>query len=200
MKLNIILFPDFETLDVFGPVEIFGKQTGYSLHYYSLQGGIITSSQGTQVVTEQLNTDDIEGIILIPGGQGTRTLVSNEAFIDRLKIISEKSQYCLTVCTGSALLAKTGLLKMRKATTNKNAFHWVMSQDLEVIWIKKARWVRDGKFYTSSGVSAGMDMSLGFIADQFGIDSANEIARKIEYLWNSDQETDPFACTDTELQ
>jgi hypothetical protein len=43
-------------------------------------------------------------------------------------------------------------------------------------------------------------MSLGFIADQFGIDSANEIARKIEYLWNSDQETDPFACTDTELQ
>lgn len=193
MTINIILFQDFETLDVFGPVEIFGKLPEYTLHYYSLQGGIIISRQGTQVVTEQLPAEDIDGIVLIPGGQGTRSLISDETFMNRLKIIAEKSQYCLTVCTGSALLAKTGLLKNKRATTNKKAFNWVMSQGLEVIWLKKARWVRDGKFYTSSGVSAGMDMSLGFIANHFGLEKAKEIASNIEYIWNSYQETDPFA-------
>lgn len=76
------------------------------------------------------------------------------------------SQNCLTVCTGSALLAKTGLLNMKKATSNKKAFAWVKSVNNNVKWVEEARWVVDGKFYTSSGVSAGMDMVLGFIRDQ----------------------------------
>ena len=68
-----------------------------------------------------------------------------------------------------------------------------MSVDMEVYWIKKARWVTDGKYYTSSGVSAGMDMALGFVADQFGLDKAKEIAQRIEYIWNSDWDNDIFA-------
>ncbi len=193
MNINIILFRDFETLDVFGPVEILGKLPDeYKLKYYSPEGGIVLSRQGTQVVTEPLNTIGHQEILLIPGGQGTRELVLNEDFIHQLRVIAEQSLFCLTVCTGSALLAKTGLLKKRRATSNKNAFRWVMSVDREVNWIKKARWVTDGKYYTSSGVSAGMDMALGFIADQFGLEKAKEIAQSIEYIWNSDSENDIF--------
>lgn len=61
------------------------------------------------------------------------------------------------------------------------------------MWIKCARWVVDGKFYTSSGVSAGMDMSLGFITDRSGKEAADEIANAIEYVWNHDKENDLFA-------
>lgn len=90
------------------------------------------------------------------------------------------------------MLAKTGLIKGHKATTNKLAFDWVTEQDKEVQWIRKARWVNDGKYYTSSGVSAGIDMTLGFISDVNGIEVAEKIARGIEYIWNKDKENDPF--------
>lgn len=194
MNINIILFHDFETLDVFGPVEIFGKLTErYRIKFYSPEGGIVVSRQGTRIVTEPLDTIGNPEILLIPGGQGTRELVQKEDFICRLRDMAERSLFCLTVCTGSALLARTGLLKGHRATSNKNALQWVMSVDKEVDWVKKARWVVDGKYYTSSGVSAGMDMSLGFIADQLGIKKAEEIAKNIEYIWNSDRNTDIFA-------
>ena len=67
------------------------------------------------------------------------------------------------MCTGSALLAKAGLLDGIRATTNKRAFAWARSQSDKVIWEKEARWVEDDKFFASSGVSAGMDMSLAVI-------------------------------------
>ena len=98
----------------------------------------------------------------------------------------------MTVCTGTALLARTGLLDGKNATSNKRAFEWVMGQGPEVIWIKKARWVVDGKYYTASGVSAGIDMTLGFLKDQYGQIFAEDIAFKIEYTWHQDKDNDPF--------
>lgn len=194
MDFNIILFPDFETLDVFGPVEIFGLLNDeYTIKFYSTSGGSITSSQGVTVLTELWDNLDPSGILMIPGGQGTRKLIENVDFIQTLKEYADKSKYCLTVCTGSALLAKTGLLKSKQATSNKLAFEWVKSVDEEVQWIKKARWVADGKFYTSSGVSAGMDMALGFVSDHLGRIRAKDIADHIEYIWNENKEEDIFA-------
>jgi transcriptional regulator GlxA family with amidase domain len=73
------------------------------------------------------------------------------------------------------------------------SFQWVKSVDSEVDWVYRARWICDGKFYTSSGVSAGMDMALGFIADRLGKEKAREIASQIEYIWNEDKEKDVFA-------
>ncbi|HEX2937523.1 MAG TPA: DJ-1/PfpI family protein, partial [Ruminiclostridium sp.] len=130
---------------------------------------------------------------IIPGGQGTRTLVSDIGFCKSLLEIAEQSRFCLTICTGSALLAKTGLIDGRKATSNKRSFEWVKSTNQKVDWQSSARWVADGKYYTSSGVSAGIDMALGFVADQFGADKAKEIAYNIEYVWNSDKTADQFS-------
>lgn len=193
MDINVLLFHDFETLDAFGPVEILGRITDYHLHFISMNGGVIKSKQGTEILTQPVSEADDSGILLIPGGQGTRPLVQDCNFIETLKLIASQSTSCLTVCTGSALLAKTGLLDGRKATSNKRAFDWVKDASVNVDWIAHARWVVDGKFYTSSGVSAGMDMALGFVNDRFGKAAANEIADSIEYVWNSDKEHDLFA-------
>jgi transcriptional regulator GlxA family with amidase domain len=100
----------------------------------------------------------------------------------------------LTVCTGTALLAKTGLLDGRSATSNKRAFDWVCSTGEKVNWVKRARWVVDGKYYTSSGVSAGMDMTLGFLNDLHGNAFAKEVASQVEYRWQQNKEEDDF-CT-----
>ena len=90
------------------------------------------------------------------------------------------------------MVDKTGLLDERRATSNKRAFEWVQSVNTNVEWIQTARWVVDGKFYTSSGVSAGMDMALGFVADIVDTETAEEIAYAIEYVWNSDKDNDRF--------
>jgi transcriptional regulator GlxA family with amidase domain len=194
INFNVILFNDFETLDVFGPVEVVGRlEKYYRIEYYSVQGGIIRSSQNARVETLPVSKIEQPGILLIPGGSGTRSEVNNLKLIRSLKDLSMGAQYVLTVCTGSALLAKTGLLKNVKATTNKMAFDWVVEQDRDVQWIRKARWVVDGKFYTSSGVSAGIDMTLGFVRDMMGEEVSDQISRGIEYIWNSDKDKDTFA-------
>lgn len=100
----------------------------------------------------------------------------------------------LTVCTGSLLVAKTGLLNGRKATSKKKALPMVMKTVPQVNrQKKKARWVVDGRFYTSSGISAGMDMALGFIADRYGEEEAQRIAGFTEYRRIADPSDDPFA-------
>lgn len=192
MDVNILLFNGFETLDIFGPVEIFSMVEEYEFHYISRSGGIVTSAQGVKVVTLPSSEFMDGGMLVIPGGKGTRTLVNDEGYIAFLEDLAGRSKFCLSICTGSALLARSGLLDDKKATSNKRAMRWVKSMGENVIWIEAARWVVDGKYYTSSGVSAGMDMALGFIDDRFGRKIAEEIADRIEYTWNDDPTRDPF--------
>lgn len=194
VEIAFIMFDDYETLDVFGPAEIFGRLVDqYTLKFYSLKGGIISNRHQVPIMTEKLETLSVNPeIVLIPGGLGTRKEVDNLTLIDKIREISEASTYVLTVCTGSALLAKSGLLDGKKATSNKRAFSWVSSQGTNVNWDKQARWAIDGKYYTSSGVSAGMDMTLGFLADRHGIDFARKIAKEIEYNWTENKDNDNF--------
>jgi len=192
MNINCLIFNDFETLDLFGPVEVFGKTDKCSIKYFSINGGIIINKDNVQIITEDINKIEKYDILLIPGGIGTRVLVNDNAFINKLRDLIEKSTWCLTVCTGSALLAKTGLLDNREATSNKMAFEWVKSIRENVKWKNKARWVVDGKYYTSSGVSAGIDMSLGFIYDHFGEETAGKIAKRIEYELHLNKENNIF--------
>lgn len=193
MDINIFMFDGFETLDIFGPIEILGRVEEFSLKYFSQYGGVITNAQGVKLITEPVANADVNGILVIPGGRGTRTLANDITFLKLLKDLAVKARFCLSICTGSALLGKCGVLDSRAATSNKAAMAWVKSIATSVQWIDKARWVVDGKYYTSSGVSAGMDMTLGFVSDQFGRNRAEEIATHIEYIWNDDRTDDRFA-------
>jgi transcriptional regulator GlxA family with amidase domain len=192
---NIILFDGFETLDALGPAEIIGRvpDKAYRLRFYSHAGGLITSTQGVCVDTRPFSEMDVAAPVLIPGGIGVNTLVVDEEFIAALTRIVSVARYVMTVCTGTALLAATGLLDGRSATTNKARFDWVAEQNPRVNWQRRARWVVDGTIYTSSGVTAGMDMALGFIADTRTEELARRVATIIEYVWNDDSHNDPFS-------
>lgn len=195
MIINIILFNDFETLDVFGPVEIFGKLPDVNLKYYSEHGGVVSNMDNVRIETQSVDAiiDLEDDVLFVPGGMGTRVEINNPILIEQIKFLAQCSKYVLTVCTGSALLAKTGLIDGHRATSNKRSFDWVRNTNTKVHWVDKARWVVDQKFYTSSGVSAGIDMVLGFVADKFGKNIADQIAKRIEYKWNDDKDYDEYS-------
>ena len=194
-RVNILLFDKFETLDVFGPVEVFGRLPDvFKLNFMSFSGGLIESSQNVRVDTNLYeNKNNIDKILFVPGGGGTREKVNDVNFTKFIRNMASESKYILSVCTGSALLARAGILNGKRATSNKRAFKWVVEQGQDVHWVKEARWVNDDKIYTSSGVSAGIDMALGFIGDLFGKEKELEISKGIEYMWNENSEYDPFA-------
>lgn len=192
-RVDILLFDKFETLDVFGPVEILGKLPEiFKLNFISVDGGLVESSQKVKVETNLYTSDDALKILFVPGGNGTREKVNDNDFINFIENMSKEAKYIISVCTGSALLAKAGIINGKRATTNKRAFKWVTEQNEDVLWVKEARWIRDGNIFTSSGVSAGMDMALGFIEELIGKEKAIEISKSIEYLWNEDSNYDPF--------
>jgi len=197
MKVAVLLFDDFETLDVFGPVEIFGRlKDHYRVTFLSEPGGLVRNYHGVAIQSEKISEAKSDhDIFLIPGGYGTRREVDNKPFIGQVNDLSQASKFVLTVCTGTAILARTGLLDGRQATSNKRAFDWVVILGEKVNWIRKARWTKDGKYYTSAGVSAGMDMTLGFLCDMHGIDFARKVAFEIEYSWVENREEDNFYTT-----
>ncbi|KAJ3026696.1 hypothetical protein HDV00_011648 [Rhizophlyctis rosea] len=135
--------------------------------------------------------------ILIPGGMGSRLELNNPVMMEFLKKQAEEVEYFLTVCTGSTLAARAGVLDGRRATSNKAAWSYVTSRNVSepgvVQWVPKARWVVDGKFWTSSGVQAGMDMAHAFVAHIYGETVANTTSTSMEYEPHRDPNWDPFA-------
>lgn len=134
---------------------------------------------------------------MVPGGQGTRRLVTDRPFLDWLAAWACNADIVSSVCTGSALLAAAGLLEGYRATSNKQSFNWASSHGRNVTWVPSARWVVDGNRWTSSGVAAGMDMTAALLAHLFGRQKAQRAAAEIEYAPCTDATWDPFASVRT---
>lgn len=194
MDVTAILFDGFETLDMFGPVEMLGASGKFTTRFYSPKGGIVTSYQGVPVATEPLGNATAPQVLLVPGGMGVYDMLENEGFIARLAELAIQAEYVLSVCNGAFLYAKAGVLNGRNATTYKARMDKAQEMFPQVKWQRNARWTVDGNLYVSSGVSAGTDMALGFIADVYGVECAQKTARYAEYAWNCDPANDPFAC------
>ena len=190
-RLGAVLFPGFELLDVFGPLEMFGALV--DLLPVAAEAGPVRSAQGPACVAEVGFSDAPPlDLLLVPGGIGTRSAVEDEALLDFLRARAPAAEVVMSVCTGAALLARAGLLDGRRATTNKVFFEVARAEGPRVHWVEKARWVEDGPYVTSSGVSAGMDMALAVIARLFGRERAEAVALLTEYTWQDDPDRDPF--------
>ena len=193
--IGVVLFEDFELLDVFGPLEMFGMAADhFEIRLISEHGGVVASRQGPKSVSDDsFESAPAIDVVLVPGGIGTRREVDNPVLLDWLQQRAQQAELVTSVCTGSALLAKAGVLDGVRATSNKLAFAWAASQSAKVQWQQQARWVEDRKFFTSSGVSAGIDMSLAVIAKLVSHQAAEQAANFAEYDWHRDADWDPFA-------
>lgn len=192
--IAVVLYDKFETLDVFGPVQMWGRLPDHKVVFVAEKAGPVHSSQGPEAVaTYSFDNAPQFDIVMVPGGGGARQEVNNPKILDFIRRQDKGTDLTISVCTGAALLAKAGLLDDRKATTNKLAWKWATGQSNKVEWVGHARWVEDDKYITSSGVSAGTDMALAVVEKIYGREAADRRARGAEYVWSDDPNNDPFA-------
>ena len=194
-SIGALIFDGFETLDLFGPLEMFGTLEDHFVIRLVGETSEPVQSRHGQTVVPDASVRDAErfDMLLIPGGRGT-PIENARPSIDRWLVDqSSTAEMVMTVCTGSGLVARNGLMDGYRATTNKMAFDWVAGFGPKVEWVPKARWVEDGKFWTSSGVSAGMDMALAVIEHCLDRAAAERVAKITEYDWHDDAGWDPFS-------
>jgi transcriptional regulator GlxA family with amidase domain len=161
-SLGLLIFPQFETLDAYGPIGLIA--TRVIKDYYNVT--LISTSQSPIPSTCQIPTlaqitldkalSQKWDIILLPGGIGFEQLLNDPPFLTNLRALNNMCDVMFTVCTGSFTLAGTGLLDGVRATSNKALFCEWTKKFPKVEWVHKARWVHDGKYLSSSGISAGM--------------------------------------------
>lgn len=193
--LGAFVFPGFETLDYFGPIEMLGGLSQeIEVITIAQTPDPVASVHGQRIVVDKVlaEADDYD-LLLIPGGDAALKEGEDPELLAWLRAASAKAERVMGVCTGTILLGMAGVLDGRRATTNKIDFTATVPLAPDVEWVREARWVEDGKFFTSSGVSAGMDMALAVLADLYGADVAKEMARSCEYAWHEDASVDPFA-------
>jgi putative intracellular protease/amidase len=193
--LAALVFPGFETLDYFGPIEMLGGVGGeIEIITVAKRRDPVPSVHGQRIVVDKaiFEKNDYD-LLLIPGGDSALVEGEDQEVLAWIREASANAERVMAVCTGTVLLGISGVLDGRKATTNKLDFTKTVHLAPRVNWVKEARWVEDGKFFTSSGVSAGMDMTLAVLADLFGMGRAQDIAKGCEYEWHKDANWDPCA-------
>ena len=194
-SLAVFIFPEIQTLDLFGPIELLGGfRDKIELTLVAETPDPVPTRHGQRILPDATISDGTGyDLLLVPGGDSAIEAGKREAATRWIRQASDDAELVMSVCTGSILLAMSGVLDGRKATTNKQDFNDTIHLGPSVNWVPKARWVHDDKFFTSSGVSAGMDMSLAVASHLFGREAARWMAEGSEYEWHEDPDWDPFA-------
>ncbi len=188
MKFGILAFNNLEELDAIGPWEVLSwaakqEQSNMEVYMIGSSGKDITCAKGLKIVTDYTIDDHPPlDVILVPGGQGTRPIFKDGGpEIDWIQKVAPDCTWVTSVCTGALLFHRAGLLDGKRATT-----HWgsidVLRNAGGVDVIEDVRYVRDGNLVTSSGVSAGIDMSLWLIGEIYGSNFARFVQKGIEYF------------------
>ena len=193
---GIFIFDNVEILDFSGPYEVFSSvrlNKKSRADIYSIPAPLNTftvSEKKTEIVTSgglKINSNyDFEScpkldVLIIPGGIGTRKLLKNNTVLNWV-MKNKNISIVASVCTGVFLLAKNGMLHKKKATTHWGAFDTLHKIDPTITILKNNRYVFD-KYYSSSGVSAGIDMSLHIVEKIYGKNIAKNTAKYMEYKY-----------------
>jgi transcriptional regulator GlxA family with amidase domain len=186
--IGILLFPDAEELDAFGPWEVLAFWTrnypedGYAVSCLSQEGGLVRLAKGLVVEAHHSYADapPLE-VLIYPGGQGTRPQLGDEAQLDWVRRQRADVPLMTSVCTGSLVFAAAGLLRGRPATTHWGALDELANLDPTIEVRADDRFVDDGDVITAAGVSAGIDMALHLVRRLAGADRARAVRRGIQY-------------------
>jgi len=185
-RIVIVGFPGAQILDIAGPLEVFSTASRflsippYSTQVVSVGGGPVLSTSGLEYATTPIEkvVGDIDTLV-VAGGRDFDQATDDAELVDHIQRVAGRSRRVTSVCSGAFLLAAAGLLDGRQATT-----HWADCAQLETDYPAvsvdpDAIYVHDGNVWTSAGVTAGIDLSLALVADDYGRQAAAFVAKQL---------------------
>jgi putative intracellular protease/amidase len=179
MDIAIPLFDGITALDAIGPYEVLSRLPDARVRWVAIEPGPKRTDKHLALVADEpLSAVPRPDIVMVPGGFGTRALMTPNPLLDWICTAHETSRWTTSVCTGSLLLGAAGLLHGLEATT-----HWAALEELRALGARPVsrRVVEQGKIVTAGGVSSGIDMALILAARIAGVEMAQAIQLGIEY-------------------
>lgn len=179
LRFGILCFPGVQQLDLTGPYEVFASADGASVHLVWNDLQPVRSATGLMLVPDTTFADAPDfDVLCIPGGGGVNALLSDEAVLSFIRKKAAKAKFVTSVCTGSLVLGRAGLLAGKRAATHWNAIDFLPA--LGAIPVAE-RVVRDGSLITAGGVTSGIDFGLVVVAELLGREEAETIQLSLEY-------------------
>ena len=184
-KVAILIFDNVQIIDYTGPYEVFGA-AGLQVFTVATSTAPITTGMGMKV-TPHYSLDDapVADVLLIPGG-GIYATQQDPRVIKWIQERSKQAEYVMSVCNGAAILAKTGLLDGLTATTTAGLIDGLPAISPSIKVVRDRRYVDNGKFITTAGLSSGIDGAIYLVSKMFGKGWAQVVALGEEYDWKSD--------------
>src|SRR5499426_2209391 len=184
-RAAILVFDGVQIIDYTGPYEVFG-QAGMEVFTVAVRPEVITTAMGMKVTPHYtLENTPAADVLLIPGGTVTRTQ-EDPNVIKWIQERAKQAEYVVSVCNGAYILAKTGLLDGLTATTFYDLLDGLPAIAPKVKVVRDRRYVDNGKFITTAGISSGIDGSLYVVSKLFGKARAQMAALNMEYDWKAD--------------
>ncbi len=185
--IDVFVFDGVNLLDISGPVQAFhstpgAKITPYKHRFITLEGENARTSCGMEIVAQgSLNNLTDQADLLIPGGGGVDNYLNNEKLAEVLRIFLTNSDTSrlISICSGSLILAASGILDGRKATTHWSRAQMAQSMFPNVIWKLDTIYTRSDRIYTSAGVSTGIDLALSIIEEDHGTSISLDVAQEL---------------------
>ncbi len=192
-QVGILIFKDVEVLDFCGPFEVFStarlneekrreEPSPFNVFLVAEAKELIVTTGGMKVIPDySFNDCPSLDILVVPGGWGTRQEMNNTLLLSWIAQRAKKLETLTSVCTGSLLLGKAGLLEGKRATTHWRSLDWMIELFPKTKVEKTSHFVQDGNLLTSAGISAGIDMALQVVRRYFGESVARATAKHMEY-------------------
>ena len=182
--IGVVIFPDFQLLDAAGPISVFEIAGRYARRPASIKvvaeaPGPVRSSSGVEMLARKFGPPGAISTLVVVGGDGVDAAKQNKCTVRFVQAVAKRGVRIASVCSGTFLLAEAGLLEGRRATT-----HWQRTrQFLETypgVKLEPDRiFVRDGNIWSSAGITAGIDLALAIVAEDYGDDIAQKTARQL---------------------
>lgn len=178
LQIVFPIFPEVTHLDFTGPHQVFSRLPDSKITVASKNGADVMGDGLTFAGLADLAQVETCDVICVPGGFGTTAAMLDEDYMREVRRLAAGATYLTSVCTGSLILAATGLIRGRRA-----ACHWAWRDQLASFGViaDEARVVRDGNLITGGGVTAGLDFALTLAAELRGVAVAQTIQLGLEY-------------------
>jgi transcriptional regulator GlxA family with amidase domain len=182
--IGVLVFPDFQLLDAAGPISVFeiaGRFAGQpsSIRLLAVEPGTVRSSSGVEMLARGLKPSAAISTLIVAGGEGVREAAKCDKALAFVRGLAKRGVRIASVCSGAYILAEAGLLDGRRATTHWRRTRHFLSTYPKVKLEPDRIFVRDGNIWSSAGISAGIDLALALVAEDFGEDVARQTARHL---------------------